>query len=240
MSPVIQPLRQSPLALHEGDTKELQSLLDDAIIESVDASPWISNLVIAKKKSVGIRIRVDLRAVNKAVIPDKYPLPTAEELTTLFYGSTVFTKLDLWLGCLQVPLHPDSRDLTAFVTHSGVFRYTRMPFGLSSTPSCFQMVMSTILAGITGVAVYLDDIFIHGADQHTHDEHLHRVFSALLRHNLTLNSDKCTFSAPHMEFVGFHVSARGISPLMLNTEAIHRIPEPASASQVASFLGMMA
>lgn len=119
--------------------------------------------------------------MNKAIIPNKYPLPTAEELTSLFHGSTVFSKLDLRQGYLQVPLH-----LTAFVTHAGVFRYTRMPFGLSSAPSCFQKVMSTVLAGVPGTAVYLDDIVVHGTDQATHDARLHRVFVALTKHHLTL------------------------------------------------------
>lgn len=165
VTPVIQPLRRIPLALRDQVSTELQLLLDAGIIEPINASPWISNLVIAKKKSGGIRVCVDLRAVNKAIIPDKYPLPTAEELTIQFYGSTVFSKLDLRQGYLQVPLSPTSRDLTAFVTHTGVFRYTRMPFGLSSAPSCFQKIMSSIFAGIPGVSLYLDDIVVHGPEQ---------------------------------------------------------------------------
>ena len=144
--PVVQPLRRVPLALRDGVTQELQRLQADGIIEPIDASPWVSNLVIARKKSGGLRVCVDLRQVNKAVVPDKYPLPTTEELTTHFYGSRVFSKLDLRQGYLQIPLHPESRNLTAFITHTGLYRYTRMPFGLSSAPSCFQKIMSTILA----------------------------------------------------------------------------------------------
>lgn len=128
---VIQPLRRLPLALRDDVTAELHKLLEAGIIERVNASPWISNLVVAKKKTGGLRPCIDLRQVNKAVIPDKYPLPTTEELSAKFHGSTVFSKLDLRQGYLQVPLHPESRNLTAFVTHIGVFRYTRMPFGPS-------------------------------------------------------------------------------------------------------------
>lgn len=175
-----------------------------------------------------------------AIIPDKYPLPTAEELTSLFHGSTVFSKLDLRQGYLQIPLHPASRDLTAFVTHAGVFRYTRMPFGLSSAPSCFQKVMSTVLAGVPGTAVYLDDIVVHGPGQATHDARLHRVFVALTKHHLTLNGEKCLFSVPTVDFIGFRLSADGIAPLSSNVDEIQRIPEPTSTTQVASFLGMTA
>ncbi|KAJ8332771.1 hypothetical protein SKAU_G00416720 [Synaphobranchus kaupii] len=126
---VIQPLRCSPLALHDDISSQQLSMLDDDIIEQVNASPWISNLVV-KKRSGGLRLCMDLRAVNKAIIPDKYPLQTTEELTAQFHGSTVFSKLDLRQGYLQVPQHPESRNLTAFITHKGVFRYKCMAFSL--------------------------------------------------------------------------------------------------------------
>ncbi len=132
---------------------------------------------------------MDLRSVNKAVIPDRYPLSSIEELTTHFHGSTIFSKLDLRQGYLQVPLHPDSRNLTAFVTHTGVFRYTRMPFGLSSAPSCFQKIMSTILAGVPGTAIYLDDVIVHAPNAVVHEQRLRATFAALSQHNLTLNGE---------------------------------------------------
>ena len=163
-------------------------MLDD--IEQVNASPWISNLVVVKKKTGGLRICVDLRVVNKAIIPDRYPLPTTEELTAQFHGSTVFSKLDLHQGYLQVPLHPDSRNLTAFITQDGVFRCKRMAFELSSASSCFQKIMASILAGIPGVAIYLDNIIVHGINSATHDERLQKVFTALAEHYLMLNTDK--------------------------------------------------
>ena len=115
-----------------------------------------------------------------------------------------------------------------------------MAFGLSSAPSCFQKIMASIFAGIPGVAIYLDDIVVHGATVESHDERLHRVVSALAKHHLTLNGEKCVFAAPAIQFVGFRLLADGIYPLHSNTEAIHRVPEPTSAIQLASFLGMTA
>ena len=159
--PVIQPLRRIPLALRDAVEAELHRLVEADVIEPVDASPWVSNLVIAKRRGGGLRLCVDLTDVNKAVIPDKYPLPMAKELTSHFHGFIVFSKIDLHNGYLQVPLAPASMDLPAFVTHMGVFRFKRMAFGLSSAPSCFQKIMSLILAGIQGVSIYLDDVVVH-------------------------------------------------------------------------------
>lgn len=72
--PVIQPF---PLALRKNFTAGLRSLLEAGIIEPVNAAPWISNLVVIAWKKLGdLHIFVDLRAVNGAIIPDKYPQPT--------------------------------------------------------------------------------------------------------------------------------------------------------------------
>ncbi|KAL2095998.1 hypothetical protein ACEWY4_008146 [Coilia grayii] len=94
-----------------------------------------------------------------------------------------------------------------------------------------------VCQGVRRKLEYLDDV-IHGATPESHDERLHRVFTALSEHRLTLNTEKCVFSAPAIEYVGFRVSADGISPLQSNVAAILAIPEPNSATQLASFLGM--
>lgn len=108
----------------------------------------------------------------------------------------------------------------------GVFQYTRMPFCLSSTPSCLQKIMATIFAGIPGVVVYLDNIVVHGETSASHDERLSRVLETLNHHSLTLNGEKCIFAASAIEFVGFRLTSDRLSPLHSNVEAVLRVPEP--------------
>ena len=49
VTPVIQPLRHIPLTLRDEVMAELKAQLDSGLIEPINASPWISNLVIVKK-----------------------------------------------------------------------------------------------------------------------------------------------------------------------------------------------
>jgi len=74
------------------------------IIERIESSTWMSNLVVARKKDGNIRLCVNLKKVNKAVIPTRYPLPTMDELVSTPAGAKVFSKIDLKWGYLQVPL----------------------------------------------------------------------------------------------------------------------------------------
>ena len=86
---VIQRCRRLPLALRDEVSAELKRLQAQGIIEPIDSCPWISNLVVVRKKTGSIRLCVDLRKANKAVISDKYRLPTVDELASQFHSSKV-------------------------------------------------------------------------------------------------------------------------------------------------------
>ena len=81
---------------------------------------------------------MDLREPNKAIVIDSHPLPHIEEVLTELQEARMFSTLDLQSAYHQVPLHEESRDLTAFITHEGLFRFCRVPYGLASAPSAFQ------------------------------------------------------------------------------------------------------
>ena len=85
-------------------------------------------------------------------------------------------------------------------THKGLFRYTRLPFGISAAPGIFQRVMDNILQGIPGVVVYLDDILIAGRTVREHLQSLETVLDRLMKAGLYIKKSKCTFmhSCPHL------------------------------------------
>ena len=84
-------------------------------------------------------------------------------------GGQQFSKLDLSQAYQQIILDDDSRKYTTINTHRGLYQYTRLPFGISSSPAIFQRTMDSVLQGIPHVICYLDDILVTGYNQ---DEHL--------------------------------------------------------------------
>lgn len=237
VTPVRQPLRRLPLALRDEVSAELHKLMDLDLIEKVDASPWVSNLVLVRKKDNKLRICIDLTCVNKAIIPASYPLPTFDELTSQLAGSTLFSKIDLRWGYLQVKLAEDSRYLTTFITHEGLFQYKRLCFGISSGPSCFQQIVRDITAGLDGVVNLLDDLLIHGRTRQEHDRRLKAVLQRLSDHHATVNADKTVLGAAELDFDGFRISADGVRPMTSHTKALRELKAPANEKEVRSFLG---
>ncbi len=59
----------------------------------------------------------------------------------------------------------------------------------------------------------------------------------LSERNLTSNEEKCVIAAREVEFLGYSVSAQGITPLKSNVEAIQQVTQPSNVTELASFLG---
>jgi hypothetical protein len=236
VKPIQQRLYHQPLALRQPISDELRRLEREGVIERIDTSPWLSNIVVARKKDNSVRLCVNLSKANQALIPERYPLPTMEEITERVAGSTVFSKIDLSWGYLQLELAEECRYLTAFITHDGVFQWRSLPFGLASGPSAFHQVVRRMVAHIDGCANLLDDLIIWGATVEEHDRRLRQVLTRLQQYGATVRVDKCVLGAKEVEFNGHHLSAAGIRPLTSNVEAIQRIPVPTNQRQFLWFL----
>ncbi|XP_023806938.1 uncharacterized protein K02A2.6-like [Oryzias latipes] len=237
--PVRQKLRRLPFSVRSAVSEELNRLLSAGVIERIDASPWVSPIVVTQRKNGKIRMCVDLREPNKAIVVDSFPLPHMEELLSALTGATLFSTIDLESAYHQVLLHPDSRDLTAFITHEGLFRFCRVPYGLASAPSAFQKLMATVLHGVPNVQFYLDDIICYGRTAHEHDAALETVRQKLKTAGLQLNDKKCHFRQTSLKFLGHLVTAEGIKPDTEHLQAITQAPAPSDAVSLRSFLGML-
>ena len=111
--------------------------------------------------SLGCAVTIRSRC-TPALEVDQYLLPKPEDLFATLAGGKCFTKIDLTHAYQQMALDNQSRELVTINTHKGLYRYTRLPFGVASTPAIFQKTMDTVLQGLPKVICYLDDILVTG------------------------------------------------------------------------------
>ncbi|CAM4577627.1 unnamed protein product [Lepidochelys kempii] len=236
--PVRQKLRRLPFSVREAVSEELRKLVQKDIIEEIGSSEWVSPTVVTQKKGGGIRLCVDLREPNKAIVIDSHPLPHIEEVFAELRGAKMFPTLDLQSAYHKVMLHEDSRDLTAFITHEGLFCIKHVPYSLASAPGAFQTMMPLILKNQHGVQCYLDDVIVFGNTSEEHDNNLQSVLNCISKAGLKLNRSKCKFRQTELSFLGHTISQAGLKPDPDHILAISNASPPTDLKTLLSFLGL--
>lgn len=95
-NPINQRPYKYPLLQKNVIEKLTQELLDQGVTRHSNSS-FASPVVFVKKKDGGWRLCIDYRALNKASVPDRFPIPLVEELLNELQGTMYFSKLDLRL-----------------------------------------------------------------------------------------------------------------------------------------------
>ena len=239
--PVARKHSRIPFHNREKVEQEINRLLKEEIIEPVSGpTEWVSRIVTPPKPKnpQEIRICVDMRDANKAILRTRYVTPTIEELSADLSGATVFSKVDLRSGYHQLVLHPSCRYITCFSTHVGLFQYKRLNFGVNSAAEVFQHTIQSLLEGIPGSRNVSDDIIIFGTTQAEHDIALRATLKKLHENGLTINLPKCLFNQAEIEFFGFSFNKNGFGPHPKKIEELNSLQTPKNAAEVRSFLGM--
>ena len=239
--PIAQPARRIPFHMREKVEQEIHRLEQQDVIEKVDGpTPWVSNIVVAPKPNAPdqIRLCVDMRKANQALKRERHIVPTTDDIILELNGSQVFSKVDFNKGFHQLELSEESRNMTVFASHVGLYRYKRLNFGVSVAPEIFQNEIRQVLTGLEGTLNISDDIIIHASNREEHDRRLEALLQRLQDKNLTLNRQKCEFGKTSIKFYGYVFSDQGISPDPNKIKAIQNMPEPKTAGELRSFLGM--
>ena len=115
----------------------LDSNVKSGVLCKVDQpTNWVNNLVVVEKRNGSLRLCLDLKDLNKAIKRKHHKIPSIQEISSELTGEKVFGILDLKDGYWQID--QESSLLCTFTTPFGRYRFTRMPFGISSASEVFQ------------------------------------------------------------------------------------------------------
>ena len=239
-TPVRSPNYRYPEKAKEVIAKMLEEMEAKGIIETSTAA-WLSPIVLVSKPDNSKRMCLDYRRVNTHLQVDIHPLPLLEEMVESAAGNCYYASLDMKDAYYQVELDEESRDLTTFSDGVSLYRFKRLPFGLSCSPAIFSRVMGTILAPLLKlgwVKNYLDDIVVWAPSFPALLKRLDQLFKLFSDKGVKLNVNKCQFGQKEIKFLGHIISQEGCRPCPDNVAAIHDMKSPTNVKEVRRFLGM--
>ncbi|CAB4034914.1 Hypothetical predicted protein, partial [Paramuricea clavata] len=211
--------RRVAVALKSELKKEIEEMERRGVIAKVTTSTeWISSMVAVRKPSGKLRICIDPKDLNKALLRPHYPIPTIDEILPRLANAKVFTVLDAKEGFWQVKLDKRSSYLTTFWTPYGRYRWRRMSFGISTAPEEFQRRLHEVFEGLSGVEVIADDILVYGLGDteeqavENHDHCLEAVLERARQRGLKLNKQKLKLRRTEVSYMGHLLTSKGLRP----------------------------
>ena len=221
-----------PFALKAGIEEEIKRLIDLGVIEKIDYSEWAAPIVPVKKPNGKIRICGGYEVtINQYLENPQHPMPHPDELFSKLNGGNKFSKLDLSQAYQQIVVNEQSRNFLTINTHLGLYRYKRLPFGISAAPAIFQSVMDKALQGLE-VGCFLDDLIVTGKDDDEHLYNLKRVLQRLSECGFRLQKSKCQFMLPSVTYLGVKVDSQGLHMEEEATRAITEVPKPENKAEL--------
>jgi hypothetical protein len=191
-----------------------------------------------KKKTNEIRICIDPRDLNKALLRPHHPMRTIEEIVADMPNAKVFSVLDAKSGFWQIQLDEHSSHYTTFSTPFGRYRFLRMPYGINSGSEVFQKAMEQLFSGLP-CKIIVDDIIVWGADEQEHDANLKQVLDKGREINIKFGIHKCKFGVSEVSYIGHLLTKDGLKPDPTKVKAISEMPTPQDTEALHRFLGMI-
>lgn len=236
--PIRQPFYRVSEVKRQVMEGEINYMLENGIA-APSFSSWASPCLLVDKSDKGPRFCTDYRKVNAVTKHDAFPLPRMEDCVDQVGSARYISKLDLLKGYWQVPLSKRAREISPFITPSGLFTYTVMSFGLRYAPAIFQRLMNLVVSGLEGCTVYLDDVVIFSDTWEEHVVRIRNLFDRLREARLTVNLAKCEFAKATATYLGKMVGQGNVRPVQAKVSVIECYPVPTTKKELQRFLGLV-
>ncbi|KAM9974231.1 hypothetical protein ACTFIR_003947 [Dictyostelium discoideum] len=222
--PNFKPMPNSiPFSIPEGPksdciTKEVQDLLLDDAIEQVlpnrySKRVFYSNVFTVPKPGTTLhRPVLDLKRLNTYINNQSFKMEGIKNLPSMVKQGYYMVKLDIKKAYLHVLVDPQYRDLFRFVWKGSHYRWKTMPFGLSTAPRIFTMLLRPVLRMLRDINVsviaYLDDLLIVGSTKEECLSNLKKTMDLLVKLGFKLNLEKSVLEPTQsITFLGLQIDS---------------------------------
>ena len=125
-------------------------------------------------------------------------------------------------------IHQNPSKFTAFSTPLFLYKWLKIPFGLTNVLSCFQRYINKCLAGLQDITCvkYWDDVLIYGRTFEKHVKNVEKFLQQLRESGIKLNAAKCNFFKREVIYLGQPISKDGYHQDPQNNDTLAKFRTP--------------
>ena len=123
----------------------------------------------------------------------------------------------------------------------GSFEPMVMFFGLTNSPTTFQVIMNSLLRDLVveeKAAVFIDDVMVATEIEEGHNEIVEEVLRRLEENDLFVKPEKCVWKVREVGFLGVIIGEDRVRMEKEKVQGVVEWPVPKSVKNVQKFLGL--
>jgi hypothetical protein len=156
-----------------------------------------STFFLAPKKTNDWRPILNLKPLNKCIKPARFRMETLVSVLRCPIKNKWAASLDLKDAYLHVPILPADQRWLRFQVQGQTFEFVCLPFGLSTAPRVFTLMVRAVVAYLrrrgVNLCTYLDDWLVYGETRLSTLNHLRLVVREVQRLGFVINGPKSSF-----------------------------------------------
>ncbi|KAF7241744.1 Solute carrier family 15 member 2 [Varanus komodoensis] len=193
---------------------KIRQFLRKGVIRQVFPSDGLhgfySRYFTVPKRDGGLRPILNLRDLNKFIVPKQFRMTTLQNILPLLRREDWFASLDLKDAYFHISFHPSYRRFLRFAVAPHLYEFTVLPFGLATALRVFTKCMAPVCAFLClqGIQIYpyLDDWLLVSQSREGLLAAIHTTCALLNNLGLRINTEKSSLlSTQTLTFIGAHL-----------------------------------
>ena len=199
---------------------------------------WLHRMVVTTKSDGTPRRCVDMSPLNKQCERETHGCKKPFEMARSIPRNTWKTVCDAWNGYHSIPIRPEDRHLTGFMSPMGKLRYARAPQGALSSGDGYNQRFEAIISDMLRKERCVDDTVFWDSELETHWWRTIDFLELMGNSGIILNPEKFQCALEEVDFAGFRITNTEVRPLPKYLDAIKYFPTPINVTDLRAWFGL--
>ena len=188
------------------------------------------------------RTVINLKKANQYVKKQSAAPVTINPIRSALVGAKFFICMDLCDGYWQIPIGKNSQQWYRIRDHKHEYISTRLLQGTTNGSIIFQDATNQLagrflLTKTNGAITYQDDLILYSESVTKLMEILEYILQRASQYNMKIKLSKCQFFLTAVDWLGYRITAKGISQSYTKTQALTNLAKPKNGAELSNFIG---